>query len=48
VLIGALANAGLQVDRKILAELAVSDPAAFGAICEQAKAQIPQETQKAA
>ena len=41
-LIGALAKAGLQVDRKILAELAVSDKVAFAAICEQAKAQTQQ------
>jgi len=40
VLISALTKAGLTVDRKILAELAGSDPVAFAAICEQAKGQI--------
>ncbi|MBA2475691.1 MAG: 50S ribosomal protein L20 [Actinobacteria bacterium] len=29
--------AGIELDRKILADLAVSDPAAFGAVAEQAK-----------
>src|ERR1700757_3150675 len=31
-------KAGIELDRKVLADLAVSDPAAFGAIAEQAKA----------
>jgi len=39
-LINGLLNAGIEVDRKILAELAVHDAPAFGAICEQAKAHI--------
>ena len=30
-------KAGIELDRKVLAELAVSDPAAFGAIAERAK-----------
>ena len=30
-------KAGIELDRKVLADLAVSDPAAFGAIAEQAK-----------
>ena len=29
---------GIQIDRKILSELAISDPAAFTALVEQAKA----------
>ena len=33
-------KAGIEIDRKVLAELAVHDPAAFGAICSQAKAQL--------
>ncbi|MBA2358188.1 MAG: 50S ribosomal protein L20 [Actinobacteria bacterium] len=33
--------AGIELDRKILADLAVSDPAAFGKIAEQAKAALP-------
>lgn len=36
--ISGLKNAGVEVDRKILAELAVSDNAAFGALVEVAKA----------
>jgi large subunit ribosomal protein L20 len=39
-LINGLTNAGITVDRKILAELAVHDAAAFGAICEQAKPHV--------
>jgi large subunit ribosomal protein L20 len=33
-------KAGIELDRKILADLAVSDPAAFGQIAEQAKAAL--------
>jgi large subunit ribosomal protein L20 len=33
-------KAGIELDRKVLADLAVSDPAAFGAIAEQAKAAL--------
>jgi large subunit ribosomal protein L20 len=33
-------RAGIELDRKVLADLAVSDPAAFGAIAEQAKAAL--------
>jgi len=36
-LINGLGKAGLSIDRKILAELAVADTAAFGAIAQQAK-----------
>ena len=32
--------AGIELDRKILADLAVSDPAAFGAIAAQAKSAL--------
>jgi large subunit ribosomal protein L20 len=39
-LINGLDLAGIEVDRKILAELAVHEPASFTAICEQAKAQL--------
>jgi large subunit ribosomal protein L20 len=35
-------KAGIELDRKVLADLAVSDPAAFGAIAEQAKAALQQ------
>ena len=37
-LIDGLTKASIEVDRKILAELAVFDKAAFGALAEQAKA----------
>jgi large subunit ribosomal protein L20 len=36
--VNALAKAGIEVDRKVLADLAVHEPAAFGAIVEKAKA----------
>lgn len=39
-LINGLLKAGIEVDRKVLAELAVHDATAFGAICEQAKASL--------
>ena len=35
--INGLSLAGVEVDRKVLADLAVHEPAAFGAIVEQAK-----------
>ena len=35
--------AGIEVDRKILADLAVNDPAAFSAIVAQAKAALPED-----
>jgi large subunit ribosomal protein L20 len=35
-------KAEIELDRKILADLAVSDPAAFGAVAEQAKAALEQ------
>ena len=38
--INLLALAGIEVDRKVLAVLAVSEPAAFGAIVEKAKAAL--------
>ena len=34
-----LKQAGVEMDRKVLAELAVSDPKAFGALAEMAKSQ---------
>jgi len=33
-------EAGIELDRKVLAEIAVSDPAAFGKIAETAKAAL--------
>jgi large subunit ribosomal protein L20 len=44
-LIGGLKAAGITLDRKVLADIAVKDAAAFGKIAEQAKAAI---TKKAA
>ena len=35
-----LSLAGVEVDRKVLADLAVHEPAAFGAIVEQAKSAL--------
>lgn len=35
-----LSLAGVEIDRKVLADLAVHDAAAFGAIAEQAKASL--------
>ena len=39
--------AGVEVDRKILAELAVSDPKAFAALVEVAKANVTTESSAA-
>ncbi len=36
-----LTHAGIEIDRKVLADLAVTDPAAFGALVAQAKAALP-------
>jgi large subunit ribosomal protein L20 len=33
-------KAGIELDRKVLADIAVNDPAAFGKIAEQAKAAL--------
>jgi large subunit ribosomal protein L20 len=39
VFINGLRQAGIDVDRKVLADLAVSDPTAFGALVELARAE---------
>jgi large subunit ribosomal protein L20 len=39
-MINGLLLAGIEIDRKVLAELAVHDAAAFGVICEKAKATL--------
>jgi large subunit ribosomal protein L20 len=39
--IDGLARAGIEVDRKVLSELAIHEPAAFKAIVDQAKAALP-------
>jgi len=38
--INGLALAGIEVDRKVLADLAIHEPEAFGAIVEQARAAL--------
>ncbi|MGD9528604.1 MAG: 50S ribosomal protein L20, partial [Pseudonocardia sp.] len=38
-----LKAAGVEVDRKVLAELAVSDPGAFAALVKLAKANVPSQ-----
>jgi large subunit ribosomal protein L20 len=38
--VSGLRVAGVEVDRKVLADLAVRDPAAFGQLVEQAKAAV--------
>jgi large subunit ribosomal protein L20 len=42
-----LREAGVEVDRKILADLAVTDPTAFAALVELAKANVPAHGEKA-
>jgi large subunit ribosomal protein L20 len=42
-LIAGLRLAEMTIDRKLLADLAVNDAAAFGLIAEQAKAKLPSE-----
>lgn len=42
-LIHGLRLAEIEVDRKILAELAVNDSEAFSALCETAKAALPED-----
>ena len=39
-LINGMNQAEMEVDRKVLADIAVHDPEAFGAIAEQAKAAL--------
>ncbi len=39
--ISALAAAGIEVDRKVLSDLAITEPATFAAIVEQAKGALP-------
>ena len=36
-LIGGLKKAGVEINRKMLSEMAVADPAAFAALCETAR-----------
>lgn len=39
--IDGLAKAGIEVDRKVLSELAIAEPAAFGVLAAKAKAALP-------
>jgi large subunit ribosomal protein L20 len=39
--IDGLAKAGVMVDRKVLSDLAIAEPASFQAIVEKAKAALP-------
>src|ERR1700753_4155165 len=39
--ISGLITAGIEVDRKVLSDLAISEPAAFAAIVETAKGYLP-------
>src|SRR6201993_5424192 len=40
--IDGLAKAGVTVDRKVLSEIAIAEPAAFAAIVDKVKAALPQ------
>ena len=46
--IDGLAKSGITVDRKVLSEIAIMEPAAFQAIVEKAKAALPAVAAKAA
>ncbi len=46
--IDGLAKSGIEVDRKVLSELAISEPATFKAIVEKAKAALPAAEETAA
>ena len=41
--IDGLGKAGIEVDRKVLSDIAIREPEAFVAIVEQAKAALPQQ-----
>ncbi len=47
-LIAGLKLAGLAIDRKLLADIAVNDANAFGLIAEQAKAKLPDDASRGA
>ena len=46
--INGLAKAGVEVDRKVLSDIAIREPEAFAAIVEQAKAALPEQEQQQA
>lgn len=41
--INGLKNAGIEIDRKVLADLAVREPAAFSELVKQAEAALPKQ-----
>ena len=45
--IDGLGKAGIEVDRKLLSEMAIHEPAAFAASVERAKASLPEQQQAA-
>ena len=47
-LIDGLAKAGIEVDRKVLSDLAIREPEAFAAIAAKARSALPAELQQAA
>jgi large subunit ribosomal protein L20 len=47
-LIDGLVKSGIEVDRKVLSDLAIHEPEAFAAIAAKAKAALPAEQVKAA
>ena len=46
--IDGLGRAGIEVDRKVLSDIAIREPEAFAAIVEQAKAALPEQEQQQA
>ncbi len=46
--INGLKNAGIEVDRKVLADLAVTEPASFKALVDLARDAVPAATEEAA
>jgi len=40
-LVNGLKIAGIEINRKMLSELAIHDPSAFAKVCEQAKSALP-------
>ena len=46
--INGMKKSGVELDRKILADLAVKDPAAFASLASQAKAALPDQSNKVA
>jgi large subunit ribosomal protein L20 len=48
VFINGLATAGIEIDRKVLADIAVRDPAAFAALADQVRGALTKATSTAA